>query len=252
MTFVALGAVSMCIAAILIGVKLRKTKNPARVARVLAFISLICGIIHIACEFFPFEYTGGKGIDYIGQAIVWGAMVNAVLYSTLASYIVFAIVATIYTVKAAKAKDKHKKGWLTLLITWVCVLAIAGMVVTNIIISSNRAKKIEVTCQGVTRTVDTDGEPAVVFSLKLHNGTKDEITFLSSVYAEATQDDRTLSRAIVVEESGQPDTEIQMTPPGGDIIVKKAYKLKYTTKPVKLLCRTYNGKLIYLDMEINP
>ena len=152
-----LGAVTMGIGAIVIGIKLRKTKNPARVARALAVISLICGLIHIACQFLPFEYTGGKGIDYIGQAIVHGLLVTGVIYSTLGAYIIFAIVTTIYTVKAAKAKDKHKMGWLTLLITWVCGLVIAGFVLTNIIASNNRLNNIQVICQGFTRTVDTDG-----------------------------------------------------------------------------------------------
>lgn len=247
-----LAAVSMCIAAILIGIKLRKTKNPARVARILAFISLFSGSVHIASEFYPYEYDGAKGLDYIGQAMAWGMMVNAFIYSTLAAYIVFAIVATIYAIKAIKAKDKHKKNWLTLLITWICALVILGFTVANIIASNNRLNKIEVTCQAVTHTMDTDGEHALVLTLKLHNGTNDEITYLSSVYDEATQDDRTLSRANIAKESGQPDTEIQKTAPGGDVIVKKAYKLKYQSKPVKIICRSYNGKVIYLDMEINP
>ena len=46
-----LGAVTMGIGAIVLAVRLRKTKNPARVARALAVISLICGIIHIVCQF---------------------------------------------------------------------------------------------------------------------------------------------------------------------------------------------------------
>ena len=106
MGLVVLGAVSMCIAAIVLCIKLRKTKHPARVARVFAFIALACGLINLFCDFFPFEYDGPGGIDYIGQAIVWGMVYSAMLYSTLAAYICFAIVATVYAVKASKAKGE--------------------------------------------------------------------------------------------------------------------------------------------------
>lgn len=252
MTFVALGAVSMCIAAILIGIKLRKTKNPARVARVLAFFSLVCGMIHIACEFFPFEYNGGKGIDYIGQAVVWGLMVNAVLYSTLAAYVFFAVLATIYTIKAAKAKDKHKKGWLTLLIAWACALAIAGMVVVNVISRNVRDESIHVYYVEAVQTKNIDGDPAVIISLRLENGTKSEIYYLGSIYDEVTQNGKELSHASTHELIGKDDTELEKAPPGGSVIVRKAYKLKEPGASVHILCRTYDGRVIYLDKEINP
>ena len=68
---VVLGAATMCLAALILGIKLRKTNNPARVARVFAFIALACGIINLVCDFLPIEYNGPGGIDYIGQALVW-------------------------------------------------------------------------------------------------------------------------------------------------------------------------------------
>lgn len=247
-----LGAVTMGIGAIVLAVRLRKTKNPARVARALAIISLICGIIHIVCQFLPFEYTGGKGIDYIGQAIAHGLLVAAVLYSTLGAYIIFAIVATVYTVKAAKAKDKHKKSWLTLLIAWACAIALAGMVVVNVISRNVRDKSIHVYYEEAVQTKDIDGDPAVIISLRLENGTKSEIYYLGSIYDEVTQNGKELSHASTHELIGKDDTELEKAPPGGSVIVRKAYKLKEPGSSVHILCRTYDGRIVYLDQTVTP
>ncbi len=239
-------AVSMCIAALVLGIVKRKTKNPARTARVFAFVALALGIIHIFCDFYPFEYTGEGGIDYIGQALVWGFLVDAVLYSTLAAYLSFAILATVYAVKAAKTKDKAGKNWLTLVITWICALVVVGLVTVNIVSSRIRMKNISVQVQEVTQTTDTDGNQAVLVVMELKNDTKNDIYYLGCVYDEITQNGRELPHATLNELIGT-DTDIERVRPGSSVIVKKAFKLDDPDEPVHILCRTYGGDFIYVD-----
>ena len=243
-----LGAVSMCFAALILGIKLRKTKNPARVARVFAFIALVCGIINLVCDFLPVEYNGPGGIDYIGQALVWGMLYSAMLYSTLAAYISFAIVATVYAVKAAKAKDKGRKGWLTLIIAWVSAAVVAGIVVTNIVSDKNYKKNISVEVKEVTETVDTDGDPAVMVVMVLRNDTKKEIYYLGSVYDEISQNGKELSHASL-KELLSDDSDLEKVVPGSSVTVKKAYKIKDPNAPVHVLCRTYGGDYTYVDKD---
>ena len=245
---VVLGAVTMCIAALILGIKLRKTNNPARVARVFAFIALACGIINLVCDYLPVEYNGPGGIDYIGQAIVWGFLYSAMLYSTLAAYICFAIVATVYAVKASKANDTAKKGWLTLVIAWVCAAVVAGIVVTNIVSEKNYKKNISVDVREVTQTVDTDGNPAVLVVMVLHNDTKKEIYYLGSVYDEVSQNGKGLSHASL-NELLNDDSDLEKVAPGSSVTVKKAYKIKDPNAPVHILCRTYGGDYTYVDKD---
>ena len=245
---VVLGAATMCIAALILGIKLRKTNNPARVARVFAFIALVCGIINLVCDFLPVEYNGPGGIDYIGQALVWGMLYSAMLYSTLAAYISFAIVATVYAVKAAKAKDKGRKGWLTLIIAWVSAAVVAGIVVTNIVSDKNYKKNISVEVKEVTETVDTDGNPAVMVVMVLRNDTKKEIYYLGSVYDEISQNGKELSHASL-KELLSDDSDLEKVVPGSSVTVKKAYKIKDPNAPVHVLCRTYGGDYTYVDKD---
>ena len=238
----------MCIAALILGIKLRKTNNPARVARVFAFIALACGIINLVCDFLPIEYNGPGGIDYIGHALVWGMLYSAMLYSTLAAYICFAIVATVYAVKASKANDTAKKGWLTLVIAWVCAAVVAGIVVTNIVSEKNHKKNISVDVREVTQTVDTDGNPAVLVVMVLHNDTKKEIYYLGSVYDEVSQNGKELSHASL-NELLNDDSDLEKVAPGSSVTVKKAYKIKDKNAPVHILCRTYGGDYTYVDKD---
>lgn len=245
---VVLGAATMCLAALILGIKLRKTNNPARVARVFAFIALVCGIINLVCDFFPVQYNGPGGIDYIGQALVWGMLYSAMLYSTLAAYISFAIVATVYAVKAAKAKDTAKKGWLTLVIAWVCAVVVAGIVVTNIVSDKNYKKNISVEVSEVTETVDSDGEAAVLIVMELRNGTKSEIVYMGSVYDEVSQNGKELPHASL-NELLNDDSDLEKVAPGSSVTVKKAYKIKDKNAPVHILCRTYGGDYTYVDKD---
>jgi membrane protein CcdC involved in cytochrome C biogenesis len=248
MGLVVLGAISMCIAAIVLCIKLRKTKHPARVARVFAFIALACGIINLFCDFFPFEYNGPGGIDYIGQAIVWGMVYSAMLYSTLATYVIFAIAATAYAIKASKAKDKRRKGWLTLIISWVCALVVAGIVLTNIVSDNNRKKNISVEVREVTETVDSDGEPAVIVVMEFKNNRKSETFYHAAVYDEVSQNGKELPHASIEELIGK-DYDLEEVAPGSSVIVKKAFKLKDPDAPVHILCRTYGGDYTYVDKD---
>ena len=245
---VVLGAATMCLAALILGIKLRKTNNPARVARVFAFIALACGIINLVCDFLPIEYNGPGGIDYIGQALVWGMLYSAMLYSTLAAYICFAIVATVYAIKASKAKDTGRKGWLTLVIAWVCAVVVAGIVVTNIVSDNNRKKNISVEVQEVTETVDSDGEPAVIVVMEFKNNTKSETFYHAAVYDEVSQNGKELSHASL-NELLNDDSDLEKVAPGSSVTVKKAYKIKDKNAPVHILCRTYGGDYTYVDKD---
>ena len=252
MSFFILGAVSFCFAALVLCVKLWKTKNPGRVATVFAVIALVCGLIHLACQFYPFEYKGGKGIDYIGQAIVFGMTVNAVLYATLAAYLFFAVIATIYVIKSIKKKESGKRNVVTLLIAWIFAVVFACLIVSNIVKDKQNKKNISVTVQQVEQTVDSEGQPAIIVIFGLKNDTNKDISYLSSIYDEVSQNGKQLSHASIYSIREGPDTEIEKVKPGTTYTVKKAYVLKDQNSPVKILCRTYAGDVTYVDKEITP
>ena len=59
-------------AAVILLVAFRKTKEPEKIATIFAFVSVGSGVLCLAVQFcFP-EYSGPGGIDYIGDAIVYG------------------------------------------------------------------------------------------------------------------------------------------------------------------------------------
>jgi hypothetical protein len=170
------------------------------------------------------------------------------LYSTLAAYICFAIVATVYAVKASKAKDKGRKGWLTLIISWVCALVVAGIVLTNIVSDNNRKKNISVEVQEVTETVDSDGKPAVIVVMEFKNNTKSETFYHAAVYDEVSQNGKELPHASL-NELLNDDSDLEKVAPGSSVTVKKAYKIKDKNAPVHILCRTYGGDYTYVDKD---
>ena len=237
------------IAAVLL-IVLRK-KDQARLAVVFSVIAFVFGTLHIVCEFFPFEYTGPDGIDYIGQAIVWGLMVQSILYGTLAAYISFAVVATVSAVRALR-KGRRAKGTVSLILAWICGFVICCLVVTNIVRDVNHKRNIRVEVREVTAAVDSDGDPAAVILYEIYNDTRTEITYHSSIYEEVTQNGRSLSHAIVDGPEELKDSDIKAVAPGNSAIVRKTYKLKEPGAKVEIVLRTYGGDYTYLTGKYTP
>ena len=237
--------------AVILAVVLRK-KDPAKLAVAFSVIAFVCGLLHLISEFYPFKYSGPGGIDYIGDAIVWGLMVSSVLYGTIVAYISFALVATIYAIKTIRSGEKRKKGVISLVLSWVCGIVIAGLIITNIVTDITFKKSISVEVTKVTAAVDSDGDPAVVIMYELNNGSKKEITFLSAIYENVTQNDKELRYGIVKGPEYLEDSDIKKVSPGSTAVVRKTYKLKDPAAPVKIVLRTYKGDVTYLDGEYTP
>ena len=253
MAFVLVAGTSViaAVTAIVLAIVMRK-KDPGKLCMAFSITAFIFGLLHLICEFIPFEYTGPGGIDYIGQAIVWALLVNSVLYGTVIAYISFAIVATIYAVKALKSEGERKKGALSLVLSWICGIVIACLIVTSLVAVKNHKKNISVEVKEVTSAVDSDGDPAVVIMYELHNKTKREITFLSSMYEEVTQNGKELRYGIVEGPEDLKDSDIKQVAPGSSRTVRKTYKLKEPGAPIKIVCRAYGGDVTYLDGEYTP
>ncbi|MBO4681600.1 MAG: DUF5067 domain-containing protein [Clostridiales bacterium] len=240
-------AVMFFVAAIIMIVKLKKTKHPDKIARIFAVIAVISGLIFLGCSFYPFDYDGPGGIDYIGQAIVWALMVKCLLYTALGIYISFAVAATVYAIKAMKKKETRKSGVISLILSWICGLVIIGIILTNVVSEQTHKRNIKVSLTDITQTVDSDGDDAVFVSVELRNDTKREISYLGSVYDEVTQGGRELSHALIAEIKDYSDNDIKLIDPGSSITVKKGYKLKSTSEPIKLHFSSYGGDVVYGD-----
>ncbi|MBR5181231.1 MAG: DUF5067 domain-containing protein [Clostridiales bacterium] len=244
-------SVIAAVIAVVLAVVLRK-KDPAKLAVAFSVIAFVCGLLHLISEFYPFKYSGPGGIDYIGDAIVWGLMVSSVLYGTIVAYISFALVATIYAIKTIRSGEKRKKGVISLVLSWICGIVIAGLIITNIVTDITFKKSISVEVTKVTAAVDSDGDPAVVILYELNNGSKKEITFLSAIYENVTQNDKELRYGIVEGPERLKDSDIKKVAPGSTAVVRKTYKLKDPAAPVKIVLRTYKGDVTYLDGEYTP
>ncbi len=240
------------ITAVVLMIKLRKTKNPGKCAFIFSVIALAFGIIFLCFSLFPFEYTGEKGLDYIGQAIAWAMLINSVQISLLAAYLSSAVVATVFAVKVFKAKDKRKLGIVSLIMAWICGIVAGCMITVNAISDMNSKKSISVDVKSVSLTDDSEGEAAVVFTLEFYNGSKNSVTYLSSVYDEVTQNDREIYYTPVVELLDEADEDIRSVAPGGSVTIRKSYKLKDADSPVRIVCRSYDGKVVYVDSEFLP
>lgn len=228
-----------------------KKRNYEKTALTLSIIALVSGIIHIFCEFFPFEYQGEGGLDYIGQAILWVMMVKVLLYGTLIVYVVFAILATVFSVKAIKAKDTRKKGVVSLILAWICGLVVAGLITANFVIDYNSKKNIDVEVTEVALTTDCDGREAVRVEIELYNGTNTTISYLSSVYDEVSQYGKELTHAVLPEDLDDDDPELESLKPGESVTIVKGYEVRYPDEPVYILCRSFDGKFVYVDEEFD-
>ena len=228
-----------------------KKRNYEKTALTLSIIALVSGIIHIFCEFFPFEYQGEGGLDYLGQAILWVMMVKVLLYGTLIVYVVFAILATVFAAKAIKAKDTRKKGVVSLILAWICGLVVAGLITANFVIDYNSKKNIDVEVTEVALTTDFDGREAVRVEIELYNGTNTTISYLSSVYDEVSQYGKELTHAVLPEDLDDDDPELESLKPGESVTIVKGYEVRYPDEPVYILCRSFDGKFVYVDEEFD-
>ena len=228
-----------------------KKRNYEKTALTLSIIALVSGIIHIFCEFFPFEYQGEGGLDYLGQAILWVMMVKVLLYGTLIVYVVFAILATVFAAKAIKAKDTRKKGVVSLALAWICGVVVAGLITANFVIDYNSKKNIDVEVTEVALTTDFDGREAVRVEIELYNGTNTTISYLSSVYDEVSQYGKELTHAVLPEDLDDDDPELESLKPGESVTIVKGYEVRYPDEPVYILCRSFDGKFVYVDEEFD-
>lgn len=244
-------AIMFFIAVIVVIIRLRKTKHPEKVARIFAVIAVIAGVIYLICAFIPYDYKGPGGIDYIGQAIVWALMVNALLYTALGIYISFAIAATVYAIKAMKIKEKRKSGVISLIMSWVLGLVFFCMIISNVASDQAHMRNINVKVTDVIQTTSSEG-PAVVVTIEFTNNTKKEINYLGSVYDETTQGDKELGHASIEWIKTYNESDIEMVKPGETKIIKKGYKLKNTSEPVKFHFSNYGGSIVYEDYTYVP
>ena len=252
LALIAFGPTVLIIAvAVVLLIVLRK-KDPAKFSVIFSAIALICGIIHLICQFYPFEYKGGSGIDYIGQAIVWSLFVNSILYATLAAYVSFAVVATVFAVKALKAKETRKKGVISLILSWILGLVFASLIITNIASAKAHKKSIKVEVKEVSMVNDTESDPAVLIMFEIYNGTKRDIMYQTSVYTEVSQNGKEIYHTTVDGWKEYEDADIKYVKPGSSAVIRKTYKLKDTSAPVKIVCRTYGGDYTYIDGEFRP
>lgn len=252
LALIAFGPTVLIIAvAVVLLIVLRK-KDPAKFSVIFSVIALICGIIHLICQFYPFEYKGESGIDYIGQAIVWSLFVNSVMYATLAAYVSFAVVATVFAVKALKAKETRKKGVISLILSWILGLVFASLIITNIASAKAHKKSIKVEVKEVSMVNDTESDPAVMIMFEIYNGSKKDITYNSSIYTEVSQNGKEIYHTLVSGWEEYQDADIKEVKPGSSAVIRKTYKLKDANAPVKIVCRTYGGDYTYIDGEFKP
>ena len=230
-------------------IRFRKYRKPEKIAKKFALIAIVFGILHLICDFFPFQYNGGSGIDNIGQAVAFGVFVNAIIYSTLIVYLGFAIAATIYAVKAIKNKKTRKKGVLWLVLSWICALVVAGIVIGNVISDNVRKNSIKVEVKEVTSVTDTDGKPSALVVFKFYNNTGSDVSYMSEVYDEVSQDGQEIYDTLVDESISGPDHEIEAVKPGCSVEVRKAYVLDDPEKPIRIVCSSYDGHVVYVDGE---
>ena len=67
-----------------------------------------------------------------------------------------------------------------------------------------------------------------------------------------TQDDREIYHTPVAELLDETDEDIKSVEPGEYVTIRKSYRLKDADIPVRIVCRSYDGKVIYVDSEYLP
>ena len=241
-------ALIVVIIAVVLTIRFRKTEKPGKFALAFSVIALVFGISFICFSLFPPEYTGEQGLDYIGQAMAWAMMINAVLFFLVAAYLSFAVAATVFAVKVLKAKDKKKLGIVSIVAAWICGLAAGCLITVNAVSDMNRKKSLSVDVISVALTDDSEGNAAVVLTLEFYNGSKNKTTYLSSVYDEVTQNDKEIYHTPVIELLDE-DGDIKVVEPGESVTIRKSYKLEDDDAPVRIFCSSYGGKVVYVRSD---
>ena len=128
---------------------------------------------------------------------------------------------------------------------------VAGIVTGNIIYDKTQKNSIKVEVKDVTAVTDYEGDPAVLVVLDFYNGSKSKKSFMSSVYEEVTQDGREIYYTIFNEPESRTDNDIEPVSPGSSIEIRKAYKLDDPSKPVRIVCSSFDGSTVYVDGEFD-
>ena len=244
--------VIVVLAAVILTFKLRKTNKPEKISLIFSIVALVFGIAFIVFSFFPPEYNGEQGLDYVGQALAWAMIVNSIMTSLLVAYFSFAVASTIYAIKAFKDREKRKKGLISLVAAWICGIFFACMFTVNIISDTNTKKSLKVEVQSVTLATDSEGKTAAVVTLEFYNGSKRDITFLSSVHEKVTQYDLEIYYSPVLELLDDPDNDIKAVKPGESVVIRTSYRLNDADGPIRVSCTSYDGKVVYVDSEFQP
>ena len=74
---------------------------------------------------------------------------------------------------------------------------------------------------------------------------------MSMVYDEVLQDGSELYGTVIGDSYSEPDFEIERVSPGSSAEIRKAYKLDDPSKPVKIVCSSFDGSTVYVDGEFD-
>lgn len=266
--FLLILAVLIVVAAVVLIVRLRKTKEPAKIARIFSFIALAFAVLSLIFQMFFPEYSGPKGIDYIGDAIVYGFIVLSINLLLMLAYLCSAVVTTVFAVKAFRkkpdsvirdadisrkdAKSARAVGVFSLILCWIYAVVFLSFNVAGYIKEQDHINSIKVDVKEVTNVTDFYGNPAVLITIEVYNGTKADITYLTEIYDDFYQNGNPLYSAALNPEGKIVDTQTELIKPGSTGIVKKAFKVKSDSAPIKMKMTPYGSDHVYFEGEIKP
>lgn len=261
-------AVIIVAATVVIIVRLRKNGDPAKIARIFSFIALAFGVVSLIFQLFFPEYSGPKGIDYIGDAIAYGLIVLSVYLLLTLVYFCCAVVTTVFAVKAIRkrpdsvirdadisrkdAKSARAVGVFSLILCWLYAIVVVSFGVANYVNEKDHINSIKVDVKEVTKVADFYGNPSVLVTIEVYNGTKGDISYISEIYDEFFQNGNPLYSATLDPKEKILDTEVMRIKPGTTGLVKKAFKIKPNGAPIKMKMTTTSGRHVYFEGEIAP
>lgn len=260
-------ALLIVVATVVLIVRLRKTGDPAKMARIFSFIALAFGVLSLIFQLFFPEYSGPKGIDYIGDAIVYAFIILSINALLLLTYFCSAVVTTVFAVKAIRkrpdsvirdadisrkdAKSARATGVFALILCWIYALVFVSFGIAGYVKEKEHINSIKADVKEITKVTDFYGNPAVLITIEVYNGTKGDITYLSEINDEFFQNGSPLYSTPLDPKERIVDTEGMRIKPGTTGIVKKAFKIK-SDAPIRTKMSTYDGKHVYFEGEIAP